>query len=76
MRQFLRNLFASPEQLLAVCSRHERMEARQEGQRILIDEDGNVSVNTDSQEAQEDFARHVAALRDTQKNDQEESGAR
>lgn len=64
MFRFLKNLFNSPEELLTVMSHQDMQEAKEEGERILIDEDGGASVNLRSSEVQEDFARHVAALRD------------
>jgi len=45
-------------------SHQDMQDAKEEGERILIDEDGGASVNLRSSEVQQDFARHVAALRD------------
>lgn len=64
MKPFFSSLFASPESLLQVMSRQDIMESIQEGDRIIVDEDGNVSVNPTSPEVQADFARHVHALKD------------
>jgi hypothetical protein len=62
MLKLLKNLFNSPEQLLNVMSRGDMQEARDDKDRILIDEDGNAAVNLESPEVHEDFARHVTAL--------------
>lgn len=63
MRKMLKSLFASPESLLQVMSERDIEEAIQEGERIIIDEDGNAAVNINSKEVREDFSRHVQALR-------------
>lgn len=63
MRKMLKSLFASPESLLQVMSERDIEEAIQEGERIIIDKDGNAAVNINSKEVREDFARHVQALR-------------
>ena len=39
------SIFSSPESLLQVMSHQEIIEALEDGDRILIDQDGNVSVN-------------------------------
>lgn len=62
MLKMLKNLFNSPEQLLSVMSRGDMQEAKDDKDRILIDEDGNASVNLESPEVHEDFARHVMTL--------------
>jgi len=46
-----------------VMSERDIEEAIQEGERIIIDEDGNAAVNINSKEVREDFSRHVQALR-------------
>jgi predicted ABC-class ATPase len=61
---FLTSLFASPEALLQVMTRQDIQESIQEGDRIIIDEDGNASVNPLSPEVQRDFAHHVSTLKD------------
>jgi predicted ABC-class ATPase len=58
----IRHFFSSPENFLNVMSRSDMQEAKEEGERILIDEDGAASVNLRSREVQADFARHVATL--------------
>lgn len=59
----IKSLFSSPERLLNVMSRRDMQEEKDDGERILIDEDGGASVNIHSSAVQEDFARHVNALR-------------
>ena len=70
MLSMIKHFFSSPEKLLNVMSRSDMQEAKEEGERILIDEDGAASVNLCSREVQQDFARHVATLcrADTGKN--------
>ena len=53
MRRFFLSLFSSPESLLQVMSQQE----------IIIDQDGNASVNYKSNEVRQDFLRHVTALK-------------
>lgn len=64
MFRFLSSLFSSPESLLQVMSQQDMQESIQDGDRIIIDEDGNASVNPLSPEVQRDFARHVETLKD------------
>jgi len=61
---FLASLFGSPEALLQVMTRQDIQESIQEGDRIIIDEDGNASVNPLSPEVQRDSAHHVSTLKD------------
>lgn len=75
MFRLLKNLFSSPENLLNVLCSEDMEEARQEKEAILIDEDGNASVNTDSPEMKASFARHVAALRNAGGRDIDDSHA-
>lgn len=63
MISLMRSLFTSPEKLLQVMSRHDVKDAIEDGDRIIINEDGNARVNIESREVQEDFARHVNALK-------------
>ncbi|ANG91940.1 hypothetical protein LZP96_04240 [Enterobacteriaceae bacterium 155047] len=63
MSRLMMSIFSSPESLLQVMSHQEIIEALEDGDRILIDQDGNVSVNIKSREVQEDFHRHVNALK-------------
>ncbi|WP_412916665.1 hypothetical protein [Erwinia sp. MMLR14_017] len=62
MLKMIKNLFNSPEKLLSVMSRGDMQEAKDDKDRILIDEDGNAAVNLESPDVHEDFARHVSAL--------------
>ena len=75
MFRLLKNLFSSPENLLNVLSSEDMEEARLEKEAILIDEDGNASVNTDSPQMKACFARHVAGLRDAGGRDIDDSHA-
>ncbi|WP_147197746.1 hypothetical protein AAGQ96_10245 [Pantoea sp. MBD-2R] len=63
MLKMIKSLFASPERLLNAMSRNDVQEAKDDGERILIDEDGCASVNLNSQEVHEDFSRHVEMLK-------------
>ncbi|WP_053141734.1 hypothetical protein [Erwinia billingiae] len=63
MFRFLGSLFSSPELLLQVMSQQDIEESIEEGERILIDEDGSATVNIFSPDVREDFARHVNALK-------------
>jgi len=62
--RYFTSLFSSPESLLQVMSRQDIRESIQEGDRIIIDEDGNASVNPLSPQVQQDFANHVKRLKD------------
>lgn len=64
MLTFLRSLFSSPESFIRGMSREDINESIADGERIIIDEDGNASVNVLSEEVQNDFARHVNALKE------------
>ncbi|MBY6256115.1 hypothetical protein K3G69_06295 [Phytobacter diazotrophicus] len=63
MRTFFKSLFASPDALLQVMSHSEIQDAIEDGERIVIDADGNTSVNIHCQKVQDDFKRHVDALK-------------
>ncbi|WP_158783394.1 hypothetical protein [Pantoea sp. BAV 3049] len=63
MFKFLFALFSSPESLLQVMSQSDVEESIEEGERIIIDEDGSAAVNISSNEVHEDFSRHVNALK-------------
>ncbi|KAI3490287.1 hypothetical protein L1887_45746 [Cichorium endivia] len=52
-----------PESLLQVMSQQEIIEAVEDGDRIIIDQDGNASVNYKSNEVRQDFLRHVNMLK-------------
>ncbi len=64
MFHFVTALFSSPESLLQVMSQQDMKESIQEGDRIIIDEDGNASVNPLSPKVQRDFSHHVKTLKD------------
>ena len=63
MKRFFLSLFSSPESLLQVMSQQEIIEAVEDGDRIIIDQDGNASVNYKSNEVRQDFLRHVNMLK-------------
>lgn len=63
MKHLLMTLFSSPESLLQVMIHQEIIEAVEDGDRIIIDQDGNASVNYKSHEVRQDFLRHVNALK-------------
>jgi len=63
MRRLITSIFSSPESLLQVMSHQEIIEAVEDRDRIIIDQDGNASVNYKSKEVREDFLRHVNALK-------------
>lgn len=63
MKHLLMTLFSNPESLLQVMSHQEIIEAVEDGDRIIIDQDGNASVNYKSHEVRQDFLRHVNALK-------------
>ncbi len=63
MFKFLFSLFSSPESLLQIMSQHNLEETIEEGERIIIDEDGIATVNIASKDVREDFSRHVHALK-------------
>ena len=62
--RYFTSLFSSPESLLQVMSRQDIRESIQEGDRIIVDEDGNASVNPLSPQVQQDFADHIKRLKD------------
>lgn len=63
MLNALHKLFASPERLLHVIDRQNIEEAIEDGDRIVIDEDGNAGVNINCPAVIDDFSRHVEALK-------------
>lgn len=63
MKKMLFALFASPNRLLEVMSHSEIQDAIEDGDRIVVDADGNTSVNIKCPYVQEDFKRHVDALK-------------
>lgn len=60
---FIKRLFASPQNLFTT-SDAQRDTAIEEGERLMIDEDGNAAINIDCQSVEEDFLRHVAQLKE------------
>ncbi|WES70456.1 hypothetical protein [Superficieibacter sp. HKU1] len=62
MRWF-RSLFTSPEKFLQVINHHDIEESIEDGERILVDDDGNATVNVHCRAVQDDFDRHVNALK-------------
>lgn len=63
MLKLIRSLFNSPEKLLQVMSQDDVQDSIEDGDRIVIDENGAAMVNIHSREVQNDFARHVNALK-------------
>lgn len=63
MFKFVKSVFASPEKFLQIMTRQDINDSIAEGERIIIDENGNISVNTLSEDVHEDFARHVNTLK-------------
>lgn len=63
MKNLIYSLFAAPERFMSIISRTDAQDALDDGDRVIIDEDGNAIVNIHHPEVQEDFARHVAELR-------------
>ncbi|MBP2168853.1 hypothetical protein J2125_002045 [Erwinia toletana] len=63
MFRLITSLFSSPEKLLQVLNRKDIEESIADGERIIIDEDGNAAVNVLSDDAQLDFDNHVKALK-------------
>ncbi|WNN44471.1 MULTISPECIES: hypothetical protein [Winslowiella] len=63
MFRLARSLFSSPEKLLQVLNRSDIEESIADGERIIIDEDGNATVNILSEEVQRDFDEHVNTLK-------------
>lgn len=61
--KLLPSLFASPERLLQVISQGEVQDAIDDGERIIIDADGNAMVNIQCAQVQQDFQRHVDMLK-------------
>lgn len=63
MFKLIRSVFTSPEKLLQVLNRSDIEDSIAEGERIIIDEDGNATVNVLSEEVQNDFNHHVNTLK-------------
>ncbi|MCZ4059896.1 hypothetical protein O3W44_13605 [Pantoea sp. LMR881] len=64
MFKYVLSVFASPEKFLQIMTRKDINDTIADGERIIIDEDGNASVNILSDEVKEDFERHVNALKE------------
>ena len=62
MFRILLQIFSSPEQFLGLFSAADIENTLEEGERILIDENGTASVNPANVDMQEDFARHVKRM--------------
>ncbi|MBU9811562.1 hypothetical protein ACE2AK_05745 [Rahnella perminowiae] len=62
MLKIFLHIFSSPEKFLGLLSTADRDNTLEEGERILIDENGTASVNLANQEMQKDFARHVKRM--------------
>lgn len=60
----LRHLFASPEKLLQTLMLNKSPEGERAEDRIIIDEDGNVSINVNFPAVYDKYMHHVAALKD------------
>ena len=63
MISFVRSLFASPDKFLQIMSRQDINDSIADGERIIIDENGNAAVNILGDEVKEDFNRHVNTLK-------------
>ncbi|MBU9845699.1 hypothetical protein [Rahnella ecdela] len=62
MFKIMLQIFSSPEKFLGLFSAADMENTLEEGERILIDENGTASVNPANQDMQEDFARHVKRM--------------
>jgi len=62
MFRILLQIFSSPEQFLGLFSAADIENTLEEGERILIDENGTASVNPANEEMQKDFTRHVKRM--------------
>ncbi|WP_096148900.1 hypothetical protein [Enterobacter hormaechei] len=63
MKNLLMALLSSPASLSQAMSHQEIIEVVEDGDCIIIDQDGNASVNYKSNEVRQDFLRHVNALK-------------
>lgn len=57
-----RHLFSSPQNLFNVSNQQEREASVEAEQRLMIDEDGNASVNIACPDVESDFLKHVDQL--------------
>ncbi|OON41708.1 hypothetical protein BTJ39_00635 [Izhakiella australiensis] len=57
-----RHLFSSPQDLFNVSNQQEREASVEAEQRLMIDEDGNASVNIACPDVEADFLKHVDQL--------------
>ncbi|CAM3755289.1 hypothetical protein [Rahnella] len=62
MLKIVLQIFSSPEKFLGLFSAADMENTLEEGERILIDENGTASVNPANQSMQADFARHVKRM--------------
>ncbi|GAB2940988.1 hypothetical protein [Hafnia psychrotolerans] len=62
MLKIFMRVFSSPENFLGLFSANDIQETLEEGERIIIDENGTVSVNPSNEQMQQDFTRHVKKM--------------
>lgn len=62
MLNVIMRVFSSPERFLGLFSANDMQETIEEGERIIIDENGIASVNPSNEQVQEDFTRHVKKM--------------
>lgn len=62
MLKIVMRVFSSPEKFLGLFSANDIQETIEEGERIIIDENGIASVNPANEQVQQDFTRHVKKM--------------
>ena len=62
MFKIMLQIFSSPEKFLGLFSAADMEDTIEEGERILIDENGTASVNPANQDMREDFDLHVKRM--------------
>jgi len=62
MLKIVMRVFSSPERFLGLFSANDIQETLDEGERIIIDENGVASVNPANEQVQQDFTRHVKQM--------------
>lgn len=62
MFKIMLQIFSSPEKFLGLFSAADMEDTIEEGERILIDENGTASVNPANQDMRKDFDRHVKRM--------------
>lgn len=62
MLKIFMRVFSSPEKFLGLFSANDIQETIDEGERIIIDENGIASVNPSNEQMQQDFTRHVKKM--------------